>query len=53
MNRSAFFILENRVAKNEEDLEIVNNIIDFSKVNRIMEEERNKSYGWLKKALEG
>lgn len=45
--------LENRVAKNEEDVGIIDNIIDFNQVNDIMNNERKKSYDWLKKSMEG
>lgn len=43
--------LENRVAKNEEDISVVENNIDFNNVNRIMIEQREKSTKWLKNAL--
>lgn len=43
--------LENRVAKDDSDLEIVEENIDFSKVNLIMDKERTASDNWLKDAL--
>lgn len=45
--------LENRVAKDENDLSVLNNHISFSKVNEIMKEERKKSIGWLNETLKG
>ncbi len=45
--------LENRVAKDENDMTVVDNKIDFEKVNSIMKKEREKSYKWLEKALKG
>lgn len=44
--------LENRVAKDENDLKIVEDFIDFDFVNATMQKEREKSYNWLKNALE-
>ena len=43
--------LENRVAKDENDLDIIKKEIDFNKVNKIMEIERKNSFCWLKNAL--
>lgn len=43
--------LENRVAKSECDLKIIDNKIDFNVVNKIMNKERKRSLDWLKKAL--
>lgn len=43
--------LENRVANDENDLSIVSENIDFEKVNKIIDEERNHSLEWLKNAL--
>ena len=43
--------LENRVAKDENDLSIVSEKIDFEKVNKIIDEERKHSLEWLKNAL--
>lgn len=43
--------LENRVAKNEEDMSVVETNIDFNNVNKIMLEQREKSINWLKNAL--
>lgn len=45
--------LENRVAKDETDLSIINNKINFNKINEIMKKERNESIGWLKNSLGG
>lgn len=44
--------LENRVAKDENDLSITNNEIDYAQVNKIMNIERKKSLQWVKNALE-
>lgn len=44
--------LENRVAKDEDNLSIIENKIDYKKVNEIMKKEREKSINWLKSALE-
>ena len=44
--------LENRVAKNEQDLKIVDSKIDYEKVNTILNKERKKSVNWLSNALE-
>ncbi len=43
--------LENRIAKDEFDLDIVNNIIDYDKVNNIISNEREKSIKWLNESL--
>lgn len=43
--------LENRVAKDENDLDIINNRIDYEKVNKTMQGEREKSFEWLKNQL--
>lgn len=43
--------LENRVAKDENDMSVINNEIDFSKINSIINEERKKSIKWLKDCL--
>ena len=43
--------LENRVAKDENDLSIVSEKIDFEKVNKVIDKERNHSIEWLKNAL--
>ena len=43
--------LEDRVAKDEKDMTIVNKEINFDEVNEIMNNERHKSFEWLKKAL--
>lgn len=43
--------LEDRVAKNENDLEIFNSKIKFNKVNKIIEKERINSLEWLKNSL--
>lgn len=44
--------LENRVAKNEYDLSIIKNNIDFEKINYLMSNQRKKSIDWLNQALE-
>ena len=44
--------LENRVAKDENDLGIVNNKIDYKIVNKKMELMRKESMDWLKNSLE-
>lgn len=43
--------LTNRVAKNENDMSITDNKIDYEKVNKIIEKERKKSIDWLDKSL--
>lgn len=43
--------LENRVAKDSGDLDIINNKIDFDSVNKKIEQERRKSLDWLKSNL--
>lgn len=43
--------LENRVAKDEKDLEIFDNKIEYKKVNKIIENERKKSLEWLEGTL--
>ena len=43
--------LENRVAQDENDISVINNEIDFSKINSIIDEERKKSIKWLKDSL--
>lgn len=43
--------LENRVAKDETDLEISDRNIDYENINKILAEERKKSLDWLKGAL--
>lgn len=43
--------LENRVAKDENDLKIIEKQIDFAKVNEKIEVERKKSLSWLKESL--
>ena len=43
--------LENRVAQDENDMSVINNEIDFSKINSIIDEERKKSIKWLKDSL--
>ena len=43
--------LENRVAKNEYDLSIIKNNIDFEKINYLMSNQRKKSIDWLNQAL--
>lgn len=43
--------LENRVAQDENDMSAINNEIDFSKINSIIDEERKKSIKWLKDSL--
>ncbi len=44
--------LENRVAKDGGDLDVINNKIDFDAVNQKMEVQRRKSLDWLKSNLE-
>lgn len=44
--------LEDRVAKNENDLKIYDKKIDFEKINNIMKQEIKKSWDWLENALE-
>lgn len=44
--------LENRVAKNENDLSISNGIIDYNIVNKKLDNMRNSSISWLKSSLE-
>ena len=43
--------LENRVAQNENDLDVVKRKIDFEKVNKRINIEREKSLSWLKESL--
>lgn len=43
--------LENRVAKDENDMSVITQTIDYSKVNKKIAEERKKSNDWLKGAL--
>ena len=45
--------LENRVAKDENDLNVVNKEIDYEEINKKMELMRNESLDWLKESLEG
>lgn len=44
--------LENRVASNEDDLSVIENEIDYKKVNKKMKEMREKSLTWLKESLD-
>lgn len=44
--------LTDRVAQNENDMSVSERIIDFSKVNCIISDERMKSKNWLKNALD-
>lgn len=44
--------LEDRVAKSENDMELVNKHIDFENVNQKIERERTKSIEWLKNNME-
>ena len=39
------------MAKNENDMSITDNKIDYEKVNKIIEKERKKSIDWLDKSL--
>ena len=43
--------LENRVAQDENDLDVVKREIDFEKVNKRINIEREKSLSWLKESL--
>ena len=43
--------LENRVAQDENDLDVVKRKIDFEKVNKKINIERQKSLSWLKESL--
>lgn len=43
--------LTDRVAKDESDLSVVDNNIDYAKVNQILSGERHKSIDWLTNAL--
>lgn len=43
--------LENRVAKNENELDIIKNEIDYKMVNENLKKMRNDSINWLKNAL--
>ena len=43
--------LEDRVAKDENDLDIVKHDIDYKNVNKLLNEERKKSIEWLKEKL--
>lgn len=45
--------LEGRVAKNEKDLSIINNMIDYKIINKKMDLMRKKSIDWLSNSLEG
>ena len=45
--------LENRVAKDENDMSIIKNNIEYEKVNHNMDKMRYESLNWLNKALEG
>lgn len=44
--------IENRVARDENDLDIINNKIDYKEVNSKVEQMRSQSVSWLKKGLE-
>lgn len=44
--------LTDRVAKNEKDMSIINNKIDYNRVNELLNTERKKSLDWLSSALE-
>lgn len=44
--------LENRVAKNEHDLTVIENHINYESVTAKLELERKKSLDWIKKSLE-
>ena len=44
--------LTNRVAKDENDMSVIENIINYETVNAILNEERSRSIEWLRKALE-
>lgn len=43
--------LENRVARDAYDLSVIDNEIDYNKVNEIINNERQKSLNWLEKSL--
>lgn len=43
--------LENRVAKSEDDLSVIENDIDFDDVNNVMRKMRNDSLSWLDDAI--
>ena len=43
--------LENRVAQDENDLDVVKRKIDFERVNKMINIEREKSLSWLKESL--
>lgn len=43
--------LTDRVAKNEDDIEITENKIDYKQINELLDIERNKSLRWLEDAL--
>ena len=43
--------LQNRVAMDENDLAVINEKINYKKVNKILNDERCKSMNWLKNAL--
>lgn len=43
--------LENRVAKDENDMSVIDNTIDFESVNKKLIAERKKSIEWLKQVL--
>lgn len=44
--------LENRVAKDDSDLSVIENKINYNEINRKMEQMRNQSLNWLKNSLE-
>ena len=44
--------LENRVATDENDISVVENVIDYGIINKKMQGMREESYNWLKESLE-
>ena len=45
--------LEDRVAKDENDLSIIDKEIDFNHTDKVLKLEKSKSLKWLKESLEG
>ncbi len=45
--------LEDRVAKDENDLSVIEKRINYEKTSKELDKIRNKSFEWLKKSLEG
>ncbi len=44
--------LLDRVAEDENDMSVVDNVIDYERVNKILKNQRDTSFEWLKNAIE-